>query len=223
MRIGLSFREPLVGEAVACLLEGRRGWAASFNARSVGEALECAKTTAISVLLADTLGMRDDELQALVELQECGSTAVVLLAAEADAGPYLDLPLERVVSRQSSSEELFAALDELARPSGRGRSSALPFELSRRELECAQLVACGLSNRRIAELTGLREQSVKNVVSLAMRKMSVENRVQVALRLNQAGVSEFVATHAVVSISMPPNIPAPQSISASQSVVAARD
>ena len=145
----------------------------------------------VNVLLVDTLGLEAEELQALVALRRSrGDAAVVLLVAEADPGAYLDLPVERVLSRRAPTDELFAALDELARPVGRVRAGSLPFELSRRELECAQLVARGLSNRRIAELTGLREQSVKNVVSLAMRKMSVENRVQVALRLGQAGVAD---------------------------------
>lgn len=210
MRIGLSFRESLVGEALACLLEGRRAWPAAFVAPSVADALERASHSPIGVLLVDTLGIQADEIQALIELQECGEVAVVLLVAESSANAYLDLPLERVLSRRSSSEELFAALDEVSRRGRRRRHKVLPFELSGRELECAQLVSRGLSNRRIAELTGLREQSVKNVVSLAMRKMAVENRVQIALRLTQAGVADTLPTRAdtlptraVVSISVP--------------------
>ena len=195
-----------MGEAVACLLEGRRGWSASFVSASANEALTEMRSTAVAVLLVDTTDLGAEELQALVAAQASGATAVVLLVAEVDPGAYLDLPVERVLSRRAPSEEFFSALDELARPAGRVRAGSLPFELSRRELECAQLVARGLSNRRIAELTGLREQSVKNVVSLAMRKMSVENRVQVALRLGQAGVADATPMHAVVSISMPEGV-----------------
>jgi DNA-binding NarL/FixJ family response regulator len=206
MRIGLSFREPLVGEAIACLVENRRGWSAAFVARSVSEAMLAVRKTPVSVILVDTLGLEAAELQALLALRESGEAAVVLLVAEADPGPYLDLPLDRVLSRRVTIDELLPALDEFARPVGRTRGSALPFELSRRELECAQLVARGLSNRRIAELTGLREQSVKNVVSLAMRKMSVENRVQVALRLTQAGVADTIPVKAVVSLSVPEGV-----------------
>jgi DNA-binding CsgD family transcriptional regulator len=60
-------------------------------------------------------------------------------------------------------------------------------ELSRREYECAQLVAKGMSNRKIAQITGLREQSVKNLVSVVIRKLNCENRVQVALKLSAFG------------------------------------
>ena len=192
-----------MGEALACLIESRRGWSAAFVAGSATEAMGAARSSPVNVLLVDTLGIDAGELQALVALREAGEAAVVLLVAEAAPGAYLDLPVDRVVSRRAPADALFAALDELARPSGRLRASALPFDLSRRELECAQLVARGLSNRRIAELTGLREQSVKNVVSLAMRKLGVENRVQISLRLNQAGAAEVAPMQAVVSISVP--------------------
>ncbi len=200
MRIGLSFSEPLVGEAIACLIESRRGWSACFVADSVGEALAQARSTPVSALLVDTTEMRAGELRDLVGLRDSGETAVVLLAS--DPGPYLDLPVDRVLSRRAPTEELFAALDELVRRTSRARAGSLPFDLSKRELECSQLVARGLSNRRIAELTGLREQSVKNVVSLAMRKMSVDNRVQVALRLGQAGIPDLLSKQAVVALSL---------------------
>lgn len=206
MRLGLIFREPLLGEALACLIENRRGWSAGFVASSVGEAINLARQEPVRVLLVGTLGLQAKELQDLLALRDAGAAAVVLVAAEADPGAYLDLPVDRVLSRGDNAETMFAALDELVRRVGRARAGSLPFELSRRELECSQLVARGLSNRRIAELTGLREQSVKNVVSLAMRKMSVDNRVQVALRLAQEGVAEGLPTQAVVSLSVPERV-----------------
>lgn len=171
-------------------------------APSVSEALRAHAASPVTILLVDTRDLGADELQSLMGARDSGELCVVLLVAESEPGAYLDLPVDRVLPRGTTSERLLATLDELIRPVRRG-SRALPFDLSRRELECAQLVARGLSNRRIAELTGLREQSVKNVVSLAMRKLSVENRVQIALRLSQAGVSDTVATQAVVSISVP--------------------
>jgi DNA-binding NarL/FixJ family response regulator len=47
-----------------------------------------------------------------------------------------------------------------------------------------------MSNRRIAHVTGLREQSIKNLVSVVMRKLNCENRVQVALKLVNAQVDD---------------------------------
>ena len=37
--------------------------------------------------------------------------------------------------------------------------------------------------RRIGQIMGLQEQSVKNLVSVVMRKLNCENRVQVALKM----------------------------------------
>lgn len=62
--------------------------------------------------------------------------------------------------------------------------SAAP-RLTPREGSVASLLAQGHSNRTIAALTGLREQSVKNVVSGVMRKLGCRNRVQAALRLRR--------------------------------------
>lgn len=201
MRIGLSFKEPLVGEAMACLLESRRNWSVGFVAESVREALGAIAESPVDLLLVDTLEIEAESVSLLVALRDEEGPSVVLLVAEPHPGAYLDLPVDRVVSRRANADELLAALDEWARSQARGRANALPFDLTRREHECAQLVSRGLSNRRIAELTGLREQSVKNVVSLAMRKLGVDNRVQIALRLGGSVASAPV--HAVVSLSTP--------------------
>ena len=203
MRIGLSVREPLFGEALSCLLESRRGWSAAFVASSVEEALAYHRSSPVRLLLVDGAGLKARALDSLVELRRSSEVAIVLLVAENEIAAYHSLAVDRVLSRRAPTEETFAAMDEIFRRTGRARSGSLPFDLSRRELECARLVARGLSNRRIAELTGLREQSVKNVVSLAMRKLSVENRVQVALRLSQIGVPESLPTHAVVALPVP--------------------
>lgn len=205
MRIGLSCKEPLMGEALACLLESRRSWSVSFVAPTVGEAVAVMRQGSVDLLIVDTLGIEAEDLQRAVELRAMG-VSVVLLVAEANLNAYLDLPVDRVISRRGTADETFALLDEMVRPAGRARAGSLPFDLSRRELECAQLVSRGLSNRRIAEMTGLREQSVKNVVSLAMRKLGVDNRVQIALRLGVAAgpsATPSSVTHAVVSLSVP--------------------
>ncbi|MFI5386756.1 MAG: response regulator transcription factor, partial [Fimbriimonadales bacterium] len=60
------------------------------------------------------------------------------------------------------------------------------FNLSVREYEVASLIARGHPNHRIAEATGLKEESVKNLVSTVIRKLNCENRVQVALRISRA-------------------------------------
>jgi DNA-binding CsgD family transcriptional regulator len=59
-------------------------------------------------------------------------------------------------------------------------------DLTPREREVARLVSQGMPNRRIATVLGIQEQSVKNLVSVVMRKLRCENRVQLALHLSSA-------------------------------------
>ena len=62
----------------------------------------------------------------------------------------------------------------------------MPRTLTPREREVARLVSQGMPNRRIASVLGIQEQSVKNLVSVVMRKLDCENRVQVALHLSSS-------------------------------------
>lgn len=57
--------------------------------------------------------------------------------------------------------------------------------LTKREQQVAQLIGKGMPNRKIAEVLGIREQSVKNLVSVLLKKLECENRVQVALHLSR--------------------------------------
>lgn len=57
--------------------------------------------------------------------------------------------------------------------------------LTKREHQVAQLIGKGMPNRKIAEVLGIREQSVKNLVSVLLKKLECENRVQVALQLTR--------------------------------------
>lgn len=57
--------------------------------------------------------------------------------------------------------------------------------LSSRELEVAQAVARGLSNKEIAEKLFISERTVKAHLGAAFEKLEVRDRVQLVLRLNQ--------------------------------------
>ena len=94
-------------------------------------------------------------------------------------------------SRSDGFESLKAALSS----KGRDHASAVREptvaygvrkNLTPREREVARLVSQGMPNRRIATVLGIQEQSVKNLVSVVMRKLRCENRVQLALHLSSA-------------------------------------
>ena len=54
-------------------------------------------------------------------------------------------------------------------------------DLTRRQLEILSLLMEGTSNRDIAAELGVREQTVKNQLTIMYEKMGVQNRLQLAL------------------------------------------
>jgi DNA-binding CsgD family transcriptional regulator len=57
------------------------------------------------------------------------------------------------------------------------------FRLTRRERECVQLVARGLSNKEIADRLGLSTNTVKALLRLVMTKLAAPSRAAVIARL----------------------------------------
>ncbi len=200
MRLALCSKEGLFGESLACLLDNHGAYqvvAAEENAKSL---IRAAKEQSAHILVVDSQGLDPSDLQFLLGARAFGDFAVVLIVDEASREKFAEAPVDRIVARNSTSGKLFEALGELGgvvrlalrpyvRESRRGYGPRSVSDLSRREFECAQLVAKGMSNRKIAHITGLREQSVKNLVSVIMRKLNCENRVQVALKLTGRAVA----------------------------------
>lgn len=77
--------------------------------------------------------------------------------------------------RQSVSEEKKAILPE-------------HLGLTHRELEIVSYIACGESNKEIAEKLFISEKTVKNHVSNILRKMDLQDRTQVAIYAYRQGL-----------------------------------
>ncbi|GMV36975.1 MAG: DNA-binding response regulator [Fimbriimonadales bacterium] len=122
------------------------------------------------------------------------SCHVVLLADELTRLTPSSIPsgVRGILRRSDSTETLLKALGMVAsgktwellegtapvsRQSRRGNCG-----LSQRENDIAALVAQGLSNREIAMKLELSEQSVKNLVSRILKKLGLNNRVQIAMK-----------------------------------------
>lgn len=68
-----------------------------------------------------------------------------------------------------------------------GETEGKPAALTQRELEVAQLVAAGSTNREIAESLFLSRKTVERHVSNALLKVGARNRMELALILREAG------------------------------------
>jgi DNA-binding NarL/FixJ family response regulator len=67
-------------------------------------------------------------------------------------------------------------------------STAIPEELSVRELEVLRLMAGGYSNREISLATHKSEGTVKNQVSAILEKLGVRDRTRAVLRAINIGI-----------------------------------
>jgi DNA-binding NarL/FixJ family response regulator len=61
-------------------------------------------------------------------------------------------------------------------------------ELTTRELDVLQLLVAGHTNREIANTLRIREQTVKDHVSVLFRKFQVQSRVALAVAAVRAGL-----------------------------------
>jgi DNA-binding NarL/FixJ family response regulator len=84
-------------------------------------------------------------------------------------------------------------LNQLA-PQRSQPATDLAGKLSERELDILRLIACGLSNARIAERLHLSEGTVRNNVSAILAKLQVNDRAQAALLAVQHGLDSTEQT-----------------------------
>lgn len=198
MRIALCSRESLFGEALSSLLSHEGNFDVVARESAPRSCLTAAKDLRAQLIVLCGHGMQANDIEFFMGARAYGDFGIILLGGE-DLYDAKDHNLDAVLNSDATSTALFKAIREVGAafvktPVGRVREKRQNYgsgiELTRREYEVASLVGKGFSNRRIAAVTGLREQSIKNLVSVIMRKLKCENRVQVALRLTSATVSE---------------------------------
>jgi len=197
MRIALCCKEPLFGQALTSLLSHEGNFDVVASESQPRSCIAAAKDQHAQVIVVDSTGLEKNELEFLMGARAYGDFGVALVKGEKE--DFSSYGVDLLYSRGDGSLGLIREIREVGNafvrsPTGRVRESrgayGNKFELSRREFEVAQLVAKGYSNRKISEVVGLKEQSVKNLVSVIMRKLKCENRVQVALRLSAAKIEE---------------------------------
>ncbi|MCR6488919.1 response regulator transcription factor [Amycolatopsis sp. OK19-0408] len=80
----------------------------------------------------------------------------------------------------------FAVRGQAAEPGARGRSGI--SDLTERETEVLRLVAKGLSNKEIAEVLVIAEQTAKTHVSRVFGKLGARDRAQAVVAAYEAGI-----------------------------------
>ncbi len=87
---------------------------------------------------------------------------------------------ETILKEPAVAHWLIKEFERLAVELG-GEPGKLFNPLSSRELEILQLIAKGYSNKQIARVLGIKEQTVKNHLTSILRKLAVNDRTQAVL------------------------------------------
>ena len=192
MRIAIFSKERLFLDALSGLLD-RRGSIQVVARETTAKALvSSAKKASAQLLIVDSDQLDVDEVQFLLGARAVGDFFLAMIGEKQESSS-----VDAMISRSTTADDLYESVSALSslvpavqmnrdgkRSYGKGNA------LTRREYEVAELVAKGMSNRTISEMSELREQSVKNLVSVIMRKLQCENRTQVALKLLNAEVEQ---------------------------------
>lgn len=191
MRVSVVCFDSLLRESLMSLVGGIEEVELTRTDGSPRSSAFLARTGAIDAVLLLPGQLAREEVEHLSACRVSSKVKLLALAGDADDPARLLRYVDAVIRRSEGLEGLQRALSRLrANPTSKMPllQMAPPLErprralkLTRRESDVVGLVAKGRSNRQIADSLGLREQSVKNLVSAIMRKLNCENRVQLAL------------------------------------------
>lgn len=206
---------PLCHSAIATLL-------ADCDVEVVGAATTAAEAAALIEkhgpdLLVGEVALpegRDEALRvvSLAKLRDPGLTVIALSASDdprlIDAA--FDAGVSAYVLKTSDPDVIATAVHQAFEPSlyVARRSVSAPLaervelpKLTRRELEILELVAEGRSNRQVAELLWVTDQTVKFHLANVYRKLGVRSRFDAARWAQENGVLQVAESGEVVSIS----------------------
>lgn len=198
MRVAACSSERLFLDGLVAILESNPSLQVVTASTSIRECLAGAGLDASGALVFDSRRVTERDIDFLIGAQIFGRFRVVTIGDKAVEGfeqltldqPAADLlKLLRVSPRRTAPRELGTNPDGTPQQRRRGRPvirqvASLP--LAPREYQAARLIADGRTNREIAEIMNLREQSAKNLAHVIARKLNCANRVQVANAIVEA-------------------------------------
>ncbi|HMS57131.1 MAG TPA: LuxR C-terminal-related transcriptional regulator [Fimbriimonadaceae bacterium] len=186
MKVSVVSGDALLREGLLSILAHQATFRVSGSSDSVASAEASVGDIPIDLMVIDGSSVSSKDWASIKNIRNAGVKVVMISNGAKQEKDNAD----SVVERSGGAANLFQGL-RLAL--GQGTTSHVrepgayygtyPRMLTPREHEVAMMIAQGMPNRRISETIGLREQSVKNLVSTIMRKLDCENRVQVALKL----------------------------------------
>lgn len=193
MKVSVICADPLMSEGLASLLKHSGGFLVVSRDSQLDKGLSAASKYGIDAVVLTEDVIEGEEDPRIPKLHGFAAIKIIFLGHDSKG-----IPVHASIDPSLGSSELFAALralagDDYSEPvaptTAVTQDPNQSVSLSPREKDVARLVARGLSNRNIAEILGVQEQSIKNTVSSLMSKLGCDNRVQVLLKVQNTEVA----------------------------------
>ena len=171
LEIDRDTTENLVGLAVA--------------AGALGQHARAARLWGADEAIRESTGVRwiSEERKLYEPLRDAARSRTAEVVWETAFAEGKAMGLAEAVAYALSEEEIVGHVVPAA-PEEQSAGSQPP-DLTRREREVAQMVAKGLTNRRIAQELVISEHTVENHVARILKKLNLHSREQIASRLTQ--------------------------------------
>jgi len=194
---------PLMRVGIAAIIDGRPGMTTVAQAGSGEEAIELYERHLPDITLMDLRLPRMSGVQTIRSIRRTHPQArfVVLTTYEGDEDIHqaLEAGAQGYIIKGMPYDTLIDALERvhaggrfLPSPVKRALASRTPdSDLSQRERQVLELLATGNSNKKISELLGITEATVKCHVSTILMRLNAVDRTQAVVSALQRGLVHF--------------------------------
>jgi DNA-binding NarL/FixJ family response regulator len=194
---------PLMRVGIAAIIDGRPGMTTVAQAGTGEEAVELYERHLPDITLMDLRLPQMSGVETIRAIRRSHAHArfVVLTtyegdedihqALEAGAQGYIikGMPYDTLID---ALERVYAGGRFLPAPVKRALASRTPdSDLSQRERQVLELLATGNSNKKIGELLGITEATVKSHVSTILMRLNAVDRTQAVVAALQRGLVHF--------------------------------
>jgi DNA-binding NarL/FixJ family response regulator len=194
---------PLMRVGIAAIIDGRPGMTTVAQAGSGEEAVELYERHLPDITLMDLRLPRMSGVETIRSIRRTHAQArfVVLTTYEGDEDIHqaLEAGAQGYIIKGMPYDTLIDALERvhaggrfLPSPVKRALASRTPdSDLSQRERQVLELLATGNSNKKISELLGITEATVKCHVSTILMRLNAVDRTQAVVSALQRGLVHF--------------------------------
>ena len=191
---------PVVRQGIKTFLEAHGELAVKGTASNGEEAIQAVKELQPDVVLMDIVMPEMDGIEALGHIKSSSPNTRVIALTSFDQNdkvfPAIKAGADGYLLKDVSPNDLVEAIKSVyaGKPAlhpdvaqklmvsfSSGRGAATVEELTPREAEVLELVACGLSNDEIADRLIISDKTVKTHVSNILHKLNLSRRTQAAL------------------------------------------